>query len=443
MIRWLILIFCFSTTLVSGQTLTFRGILYNRHSRAPVPEAHIRIRNSDRGTVSNSDGAFSLPVSSLPVSLDISCVGYESLPVEISKIQERPVTLLLDPKIYDLSTVTISDKPVVAVYRDDDYSVLDYAFSGNNLMLLVFRYQLKRSEIILMTPDGDTLAAVHVPAGPPLCLYTDVFSNVHYITKKDEAFQSVWVPVQNQLIFPYRTTYDTIRQFLGGYSFMLKNRLYFQEHSSKGFMTSIGYYSHDEGRKFIRRSADFGSMKKYYADAVNYHTIRPIPDPIDENESRDVDAGAMAYEQMYKKKSCGELFRASDTLMAFFNFCENRIEIMDADGRLLRTHPMEFPADQTRGLLASVVGAFAGSDLWKWDHRLIQDKSFHHIYAVFTRNGLVRLKKIDPESGTLSFSADLPYAFPEKITVFKGEVYFLSKGYRENERWKLFKVALR
>ncbi len=33
-------------------------------------------------------------------------------------------------------------------------------FLGDNLILLVFRYQLKRSEILLMTTNGDTLSVI-------------------------------------------------------------------------------------------------------------------------------------------------------------------------------------------------------------------------------------------------------------------------------------------
>ena len=88
-------------------------------------------------------------------------------------------------------------------------------------------------------------------------------------------------------------------------------------------MTSFGYYSRDEGRKYVQQSADNKGRKRFYSDAVNYHTFRPIPDPIDGNERRSLDAETIIYEHFYKKKTCGDLFRISDSSMAFFDFCNH------------------------------------------------------------------------------------------------------------------------
>ena len=442
MFRWLVLIIFCLPLFSSGQTETFRGLLYERNSTTPVPNAHIKVRNSNQGTVAGYDGSFVLPLKSLPAFLDISCVGYEPFSLEVIQVQKAPAVLYLKPKMYDLNPVTISDKPVITLYKDDDYSVLDYDFLDENLMLLVYRYQLNRSEILLLNREGDTLVVTPVPAVPPLGLYKDVFANLHYVTKKNQVFQSFYIPEQNKLVFPYHTSGDTIRKFLGEYLFSLKDRLYFQESGPRGFMTSIGYYSRNEGHKYICKSMDFKGMKTYYSDAWNYHTTRYLLDPIDEFERRGVDETAIAYEHFYKKKNCGELFRIRDTVLAFFNFCENRIELMDADGHPVKTTTMDFRQDQSLGLLASITAAVAGSDGWKWSHRLIQDEAFQTIYAMFTHKGFVLLKKIDPESGEFLSSIELPVPFPEKLKIFKGEAYFLSKAAGEYQKRRLFKITL-
>jgi len=440
----LMVVLCLTPQIFFGQSEIFSGVLRDQDTRIPIANAHVKIRNSDKGSVTGSDGTFTLSVVSLPVMLDISCMGYETLVLEVTKIQGTPVALFLKHKTYDLKSVTISDAPAVVLYKDEDYSVMDYVFLDKNLMLLVFRYQLKRSEIVLMNLDGDTLVVRPVPYTPPSGFYKDVFSNIHYLTKNDQAFQAYYQPAQNSLTFPYQTSYDTIKRYLGGFRFLINDRLYFQENSNYGFRTFIGYYSRKEGRRYTRRSADTKGMKAFYSDAHNYRTTRVNPEPIDENDvERGVDDVALAYKQFYKKKSCGELFRMSDTLIAFFNYCENRIELMNADGRQVRMTPIDFHLDQSKGLLAAVATTIAGSDQWKWTHDLLQDEGYHHIYAVFSNNGFFRLKKIDLESGTLGYSVDLPYAFPENIKIFMGEAYFLYRGIGEHEKWKLFKIALK
>ena len=276
MCRELIITFCLLSNFCFAQADLFRGCLYEQNSCLPIRNAHIRVKDTDQGTVSGQDGTFDIQFKSLPSILEISCLGYESLILEISKIQKSTVVLFLKPKTYDLNTLTVSDKFVITLYKDEDYSVLDYNFLGDNLMLLVFRYQLRRSELVLMTTDGDTLSVVPTPAVPPLGLYKDVLSNLH-----------------------------------------------------------------------------------------------------------------------------------------------------------------------SQGWLASVTTAFLGDDQWRWKNTLLQDEVFQKIYAVFTSGGFIGLKKIDLETGNPGPFQRLPFVFPEKIKIFKGEVYFLSKDIGPDEKWKLFKVALR
>jgi hypothetical protein len=426
-----------------AQTGELKGALLDQATRAPIANAHLKLMGSDKGTVTAPDGTFSLAVGSLPAFVDASCVGYESIAIEIAVIPGDRRTFYLKPRTYLLEPVTVSDKPAVVMYKDEDYSVLDFDFLDENLLLVVFRYQLKRAELIVMTTGGDTLVVVPVPSSPALGLYKDVLANIHYLTRRDEAFQAVYDPVQNQLTFPFRTTCDTIKKFLGGYRFLQGNRLWFQENSPNGFMTAIGYYSRTDGRRNIRRSQDSKGMNTFYSESWYYHTDRPVLDPIDENERRAVDADAIAYRHFYWEKGCGELFRVSDTLMAFFNFCDNRIELLDTAGQPKRMVNIGFHLEKSERFIASLAGSFMGGKEWNWTRTLLQDAVFQNIYAVYTNNGYMRLKRIDLFTGQLVASAELPYEFPEKVKVFKGEVYFLYRGAGQYENRKLYKMTLK
>jgi hypothetical protein len=426
-----------------SQSQEFKGILLDQNTHAPIMNVHLMVRSSGQGTVTAPGGTFSLAIGSLPAIVDISCIGYETISLEIATIPKEPRTFYLKPKTYILDPVTVSDKHAVILYKDEDYSILDFDFLDNNLMLIVFRYQLKRAEIILMTTDGDTLAVVPVPSSPALGLYKDVISNIHYLTKRDEAFQAVYDPEQHRLTFPFRTSYDTIKKFLGGYRFILGDRLWFQEDSPNGFMTAIGYYSRKDGRRNIRRSKDSKGMMTFYNEAWFYHTDRPVLDPIDEYERRAVDVDAIAYKHFYWEKGCGELFRVCDTLMAFFNFCDNRIEILDMDGQPKGMTTIGFHHEKSDRFVASLTGSITGNNEWTWNGTLVQDAAFLNIYAVFTNNGFIRVNRIDLLTGTLTASAQLPYEFPEKIKIFKSEVYFLFRGAGEHDNRKLCKMALK
>ncbi len=426
--------------LLYAQTGDLKGILLDQATHGPIPNAHLKVRNSVHGTVTATDGTFTLSVGSLPVIVDFSCIGYDPIALEIKAIPPESRTFYLKPRTYLLDPVTISDKPAITLYKDEAYSVLDFDFLDGKIMLVVFRFQLKRAEIVLMTTDGDTLVVVPPPSAPAMKLFKDVLGNVHYVSKKDEAFQAFYDPVQNRLTFPFRTTYDTINKFLGGYRFKQGDRLWFQEDSPYGFMTALGFYSKKEGRKNVRRSRDSKAMNTFYAESWFYHTDRPVLDPIDENERRAVDADGIAYKHFFWEKGCGELFGLGDTAMAFFNFCENRIELLDKEGQPKRMTPIDFHIEKSDGFITSLTGSLTGSGEWEWNHTLIQDAAFKKIYAVCTNNGFVRLKNIDLLTGILTSSVQMPNEFPEKMKIYKGEVFFLFRG--TNDNWFLAKSKL-
>ncbi|MEI6297207.1 MAG: DnaB-like helicase C-terminal domain-containing protein, partial [bacterium] len=78
--------------------------------------------------------------------LIFTCIGYETATYEIIQVSGKSVEFLLHPKSYLLGEVDISSKKYSFVFKDKDYSVLDYEIMGGNLLLLVFRYQLSRYE---------------------------------------------------------------------------------------------------------------------------------------------------------------------------------------------------------------------------------------------------------------------------------------------------------
>jgi len=53
------------------------------------------------------------------------------------------------------------------------------------------------------------------------------------------------------------------------------------------------------------------------------------------------------------------------------------------------------------------------------------------------------IRKINLETGKLTRNFDVPFPFPEKIEIYKGDAYFLIKDIGgEFEKWKLVKLNL-
>jgi len=67
-----------------AQPVTISGNVKNSVSKENVPAVSIRVKGTDRGTYSNSDGDYTLNVPKLPVVLIFSSIGYETQEVTVS-----------------------------------------------------------------------------------------------------------------------------------------------------------------------------------------------------------------------------------------------------------------------------------------------------------------------------------------------------------------------
>jgi outer membrane receptor protein involved in Fe transport len=67
-----------------AQPVTISGNVKNSVSKENVPAVSIRVKGTDRGTYSNSDGDYTLNVPKLPVVLIFSSIGYEAQEVTVS-----------------------------------------------------------------------------------------------------------------------------------------------------------------------------------------------------------------------------------------------------------------------------------------------------------------------------------------------------------------------
>ncbi|MGL1889130.1 MAG: carboxypeptidase-like regulatory domain-containing protein [Reichenbachiella sp.] len=94
----------------SNERIRIKGLLLDKNNQQSIPYAHIRIKDSSMGTVSNSKGYFQLVVLSGggdPVVLEISSIGYftkyETIPESVGYLK-----VLLKPDVKQLNEVVIT-----------------------------------------------------------------------------------------------------------------------------------------------------------------------------------------------------------------------------------------------------------------------------------------------------------------------------------------------
>lgn len=75
-----------------AQTVTITGTVRNESSKEAVPAVSIRVKGTNQGTFTNSDGEFSISVDKLPVTLVFTSIGYLDQEVSVSDAS-KPVSV--------------------------------------------------------------------------------------------------------------------------------------------------------------------------------------------------------------------------------------------------------------------------------------------------------------------------------------------------------------
>ncbi|MEI7727910.1 MAG: hypothetical protein WCK09_22575, partial [Bacteroidota bacterium] len=392
--------------------------------------------------------------------LIFTCIGYEPATFEITKIPGKTIEFQLRPKSYMLGEVDISARKYSFLFKDKDYSVFDYEISGDNLVLLVFKNQLKQSELVLLARNGDTLAISPLPEVPPAKLFKDFLANVHYLSKSEKAYQVFYDEQNSRIAFFHGKPLDSLLVFVKPFIFKIEERLYFQEPLAGGFGTAFGFYKKGSGKKYIKhvlnekKLTEMGDDQMFYQNwngnigEENYFS-KPSEynEPPEFNFSSGFSSGKHFEEnearahQVEFYKMIYPVFNIGENKIAFFNFACDTIEVLNLDGNILHSTPITFHEKQSAE--ADTTGPFKLSNAdWRWGSKIMMDDYSREIYTVFLKNGMVKVQKVNPETGKLNNGTILPFPFPEKIQIYKGDAYFLVKSDGSNDKWKLVKCKI-
>lgn len=78
----------------AGAQITLRGQITDAATGEPMPDANLAIKNTLQGTTADDEGNFTLQVKSLPVTLIISYIGYQTFEVVVSEDATVKVALV-------------------------------------------------------------------------------------------------------------------------------------------------------------------------------------------------------------------------------------------------------------------------------------------------------------------------------------------------------------
>ena len=436
-----VLMLAFSDKLHSQDRFQIHGVVFEKESGQILPGAHIMIEASSYGTISGPDGEFHLFVSEFPAILKVTHIGFDDRYFTVTEeIKEETLMLGLNFSTEMLDGVTISDKKAELIFKDEAYSVLDFEFHENGMMLLIFRNRLNRSELVLLSTLNDTLAILPALPGKAQSLHRDCRDFILYVAA-DSAYQVHFTGTELQLIHPldietFRPVAESFKAFHERYYYFSLNRFFDQLVDYVRYDTATGKYF----------------PFKTVADQRNMNILKDNPEDMallnmglsDEMELdlllQDADGGVVFEKgssnlsrymtfQAHFLKACvyypvyAPLFKSNNELI-LFNHPESMIEFLTPEGKSIRSTYISH------------------HEMDNWIPLILKDEIFDKYYVVFEKLNRLYLRYIDLNTGMLGPANEMFYPAIKKILVRNGFAYFTYRQPGSIERTMLFRQKL-
>ena len=216
-----------------SQTVEISGTVKNCKNKKPLINAEVSIPNTNTGTVTNSDGFFSLkfPEENIPDGIKVDLIGYETVNLAIPKEEalRQNLSIFLTPtgKVLDEVLVLGGDpKEIVAKALEkipENYSLKDNIFQGFyretvqkgnryisiseamvDLLKKPYSYRDSRGEKVsifkgrrLLSPKSSDTLSIKLMDGPLIPVNFDAVKNGSHLFSNDEIdnFNFTMLPV--------------------------------------------------------------------------------------------------------------------------------------------------------------------------------------------------------------------------------------------------------
>ncbi len=414
-------LWCQNTFTVSGQIQDENG--------APMPGASILYQNNSSGTTADARGNFTLPITNFPAYLEVSFIGYKTYyfiinEADFNKQKSIVRNVKLSVQKAQLETVTVVGKAFEDFFIHPGFSVLDFTFVNEHILLLLKNKQTHK--LVLMNSAQDSLAQLVLTQNSE-GLTTDCL-NQHYMLTKDSVFALSFANGQIQII--------------GALNAAFYNQSITPCIASNTHALYYNFYKYNNQLLEIYQSSKNGGASKKIKQLVDYEDAASI------NEYGQL-AQQLLEENGPMTSSLVQMDRFKDGFerMAWFKHTMatpiyNPL-FASADGALLFNHLQD--SVQRLNLEGAVVQSFHihYHHLADFKKLILKDAFSSNYYAVFAKGGQHRLGLLSNVDFSIEKEISIKnHDFPTSLKVRNGVVYFLDRDDGDFSRFKLYRKKL-
>ncbi len=400
------LILIFATYFATAQTIS--GTVKDAVSGLPLVGANVSMDGTMQGMATGKEGRFKINTDKLPLIITVSYIGYESQKITISDFNS--ITILLKPEEEKLAELVITDKPIIEKVFKKDYTIKDYEFYEDYIILLVYKGFFKKHSLILSDMEGNQLSELSIKQWKPIGLFAGCLGGVHLMTGNNARQIYVlgksihFLNKVNIKIFEAQMTscvdanedyvFYKITKYANQYVQYLKIKK--ADPSDKKMIVSV---VHEKKLELLEDEGSFQALRKYVLQEHN--AGQPIGSTYADDLVNADFVSSVIYKPIYVP-----LYAFRDTVY-LFNHVLDRIVKYNIEGEGLDSTSVDYHKDK------------------KWRKQIYFDHETGKAYTLIDTKWAMTLHQINLETGKISPALLLDRPHIENIKIKDGFIYFL------------------
>ena len=365
------------------------------------------------------------------------------------------MVIVMQHKTNSLQEVTVMENAPHLAYNNKSVWVMDYKVQHDGIYMVAGN----GNESVLMHLDFEQDTISRKPISSKFQeLYSDAFGNLHLISL-DSVYQVYCNGKELHLLYgnsiesfrqklePVKIVTDSI-MVLQNYANMQQHLIYLMVNRNNkktsiladldGTAAEMARNAHTDVKRDAKMDMLEGEFQELIIPRVDQMASTMVTnfhdDRIDVAEKKNIVKNL--YNRIRFKPIYCPALPIGDSIY-IFDFQNNNLLKFDDLGRQTSTCEIDFHK----------TGYFKNLMMHNpWDEKLIVDDVTGQCYAQFTTDGVVTLKEIDLNDGTVKREIPLTdHSFPQNIQVYNGEVYYLFLNNTQSagrDRRSLYKMRL-
>lgn len=332
-------------------------------------------------------------------------------------------------KIIDLNSVTVTaERKVDTVFGTWKFSVADYEFYEDKLVLLTFKHNLSKAKVMLCDASQKILSSFELPDEAKY-LYRDYMGyinviceyNVYRVKIKDNTIALASLPKDqfNARIMPCIDTiahdiyFSNYNRDYPEFTYYAYNTADSSLHPFKTVADQVLLHDYNMEYYFLKSKEKLEVRKLAAQYHVDFHQIAAYMTGL---------TSSMFYSPLY-----APLFVVNDSVMIFDHY-----------NNAILTY------NQKQERIDSVSIDYHHPKNWReWKNKVLMDKDNHKVYALYQKGPYYYLKQIDVKTGKIIGSFKLTNQYVDKIKVKDDYVYYVYRPFESLQEQFVYKELIR